>query len=557
MKEASLITRLQEFRGLPGETEVVEFKEAKSGYDFTKLGRYFSALSNEANLAGKPDAWLVFGVKNNPHDIVGTQFRLQRTDLDHLKGEIANKTTNRISFIEIHELSLPEGRVLMFQIPAAPKGIPIAFDGHYYARDGEELSPLNLEKIERIRSGLLATDWSAGILPHATLNDLDPAAISMARKKYKELFPKKAVDVDSWDDAHFLDKTKFTIKKQITRTAILLLGKEESEHFLSPAEAKIRYLLKDAQGNNRDHYIIGCPLLLAIDQVYDKIRNPGYMYMNNQESLFPETTQTYEPFVIREALNNCIAHQDYTISGRVNVVEMDDQLIFSNKGTFIPVSVERVVMEDTPEEQYRNPFLAAAMVNVKLIETAGGGIRKMHNYQRARFFPMPEYDFADGSVKVTITGKVLDLSYAEVLARNKDLSLEEIIMLDKLQKKKILSIHEEKHLKQRGLIEGKRPNYFISLKLAQKTDQKAAYTKNRAMEKQYYVDLISKALDQHDKMTRKEIDELLWLKLPDWMNDQQKKKKISNLLSEMRRKKKIVDRGIPGRPIWFPEDPPI
>ena len=131
MTEEELIIKLNEFRRLPAETEVFEFKEAKNNYDSNKLGKYFSALSNEANLKGRPHAWLIFGIKDKGRTIVGSQFRQNRKDLDNLKGELANKTTNRISFIEIYELHLPEGRIVMFQIPAAPKGIPVAFDGHY------------------------------------------------------------------------------------------------------------------------------------------------------------------------------------------------------------------------------------------------------------------------------------------------------------------------------------------------------------------------------------------------------------------------------------------
>lgn len=118
----AILLYLQQF---PGETEVVEFKEAKSGYNFTKLGEYFSALSNEANLLGKPYAWLIFGVENKKFTVIGSNFRINRKDLDSLKGEIANKTTNRITFIEIHELIQDDKRVVMFQIPPAPKGIPI------------------------------------------------------------------------------------------------------------------------------------------------------------------------------------------------------------------------------------------------------------------------------------------------------------------------------------------------------------------------------------------------------------------------------------------------
>src|SRR3990170_737936 len=198
MKEQELQDKLNELRSLPAETEVFEFKEAKNGFDFAKMGKYFSALSNEANLKGRPYAWLIFGIKDKGKTIVGSRFRQSRKDLDSLKGELAKKTTNRITFVEIYELHLPEGRVVMFQIPAAPKGIPIAFDGHYYGRDGEELSPLNLEEIERIRAQAMADDWSAAIVRHAVISDLDPLAIEQARRNFKDKFPALAGDVDAW-----------------------------------------------------------------------------------------------------------------------------------------------------------------------------------------------------------------------------------------------------------------------------------------------------------------------------------------------------------------------
>ncbi len=533
---------LQSLRNLTAENEIVEFKEAKNGYDFNKLGKYFSALSNEANLKGKPYAWLVFGIENKKHAIVGSQFRPQRKDLDSLKSEIANKTTNRISFIEIHELNEPEGRVVMFQIPAAPKGFPIAFEGHYYGRDNEELVPLNLEEIERIRAQATTEDWSAAIVPGATVEDLDGEALRVARANFKNKFPEKATDIDSWNDITFLNKVKLSIKGKITRTTIILLGKEESEHYINPAEAKVRWLFKDAKGNDKDYAIFGCPLILAVDKVYAKIRNIKYRYIKDG-TLFPDEVNQYEPYTIREALNNCIAHQDYTKHGRINLVELDDQLVFTNLGSFIPGSVEKVVMEDAPEEHYRNRFLASAMFNLKMVDTAGGGIRKIFNFQRDRFFPMPDYDLSGGKVKVTITGKVLDIKYARVLAQDPDLTLEEIIVLDKLQKKKPLNETEEKQLKAKHLIEGRKPNYYIGIKVAQKTGQKATYSKNKAFDKIYYLDLIVKAIKEHGTLERGDVDDLLWKKLPDWMNEEQKKNKVKNLLSDLKKQGKIKNVG--------------
>lgn len=269
MNEEALQEKLNELISLPAETEIVEFKEAKNNFDLNKLGKYFSALSNEANLNNKSSAWLVMGVKND-HTIVGTSYRTNRKDLDSLKGEIANKTLNRITFVEIHEIITNEGRVLLFQVPPAPRGVPLSFDGHYYGRDGEELVPLNLEEIERIRNQNNTEDWSAVVVKEATFEDLDPEAIRVARENYKSKFFDKADEVDGWDDVIFLNKAKITIKNNITGTALILLGKEESEHFLSPAEIKIRWVLKDKDNNDKDYEIFNCPLLLAIDKFTSK-----------------------------------------------------------------------------------------------------------------------------------------------------------------------------------------------------------------------------------------------------------------------------------------------
>lgn len=327
------------------------------------------------------------------------------------------------------------------------------------------------------------------------------------------------------------------------------MGKPESEHFISPAVAKIRWLLKDAKGNEKDYLIKACPFILSVDEIFAKIRNVVYR-LTKREDLFPEEVAQYSPDLIYEALNNCIAHQDYELNGRINVVEKEDEIIFTNYGDFIPGSVERVVKEDAPEERYRNEFLCSAMFNFRMVQTRGGGIRMMFNEQAKRFFPLPEYDLSNNKVKVTVIGKVLDVDYANLLARDDDLTLEELMMLDKVQKRKKLSEMEFRHLKKKGLIEGKRPNVFISAKIAQTTGQKAAYTKFRAFDTSYYQDLILQALNQHKELTRKEVDELIWEKLPDWMIDRQKKGKIGNLLSTLRINGLIRNTGSDFKPIW-------
>ena len=524
------------------ENEVIEYKEAKNGYDFGKLGKYFSALCNEANLKNLKRAWLVFGVKDD-RTVVGSQFRINPKDLQSLKKEIADKTTNRLTFLDIHVVTHSNRRVVLFEIPTAPQGLPIAWDGHYYGRDGESLGPLNLEEIERIRAQNRVMDWSAVTLPSASIKDLDPAAIALARENFIQKNPKLAKEAEQWDTATFLNKAKLTINNQITRTAILLLGKTETAHFLNPASATITWILKDRDGIERDYQHFSCPLLLNVNEVFHKIRNLKYRYMK-EGTLFPEEVDQYDPYIIREALNNAIAHQDYELGGKVTLVEFEDaRLCFSNLGQFIPGTVESVIQTDAPESRYRNRFLTDAMVNLNMIDTIGSGIRKMFLIQKNRYFPLPEYELKDCRVQVTITGRVVDIAYARKLAEFPNLTLEDIMLLDSVQKRKPLTDEQARYLKSLGLIEGRKPNFHISAQIADHSGERAQYIRNRAFDDQHYKQLIIEYLERFGTAKRLDINKLLLDKLPDVLNINQKDNKVKNLLQALKNEGVIETEG--------------
>lgn len=475
MTTQELIKLLEDFIHLPGENEVVEFKKAQNGFDTQKLGEYFSALSNEANLGQEEFAWLLFGIHDKTHTILGSSYKPTRPSLDALKREIAEGTNCGITFTEIHEIMYQGKRVIMFQIPAAPKGIPTSYKGHYYGRDGESLVALSLHELESIRNQSQQPDWSAQIVKGATFDDLDSKAISIARSLYIAKNKKNAAEIAEWDDITFLNKAKLTIKGKITNAAIVLLGKEESEVLISPAVAKIRWILKDSQGTERDYEIKSCPFIISIEE------------------------------------------------------------------SFIPRTISNVLKDNAPEEVYRNPFLARAMVGLQMVDTIGSGIRKMFNFQRQRLFPLPDYTIERDRVQVTIIGKILNMEYANILAKKQDLSLVEIEALNRIQLNRSISDEEVSHLRKKKLIEGRKPNLFIAKPVAQQLDQKTAYSNNKGFEDSYYCDLILKALTEHEILTREEITKLLWKKLPDILNDSQKLIKIKNLLSKLRSCNKIVN----------------
>lgn len=333
---------------------------------------------------------------------------------------------------------------------------------------------------------------------------------------------------------------------KITRTALILLGKNESEHFLSPAIARITWVLKDASGVEKDYAHFGAPILLAVNQVFDKIRNLTYRHISGV-SLFPTEVSQYDSWVIRETLHNCIAHQDYTRACRINVVEMPDELLFTNAGEFLPGRVENAIRRDAPPEFYRNRFLAEAMVSLNMIDTIGSGIKRIFEKQRQRNFPMPDYDLDEPQrVKVRITGKIIDEKFTRLLIAKTDLPLMDVVALDKVQKGKPLDDAEFKSLKAQKLVEGRRSNLFVSAEIAAATETMADYIKKRPFDKDHFKKMVVSYLEETGTVNRAEIQNLLFEKISDALSDDQKNNFIKNLLQEMRRDGVIVRTGAPG-----------
>ena len=522
------------------EKETVEFKEAKNNFDFNSLGKYFSALSNEANLQGVRCGWLVFGVHDKTREIVGTSYRNDSNNLQSIKHELARNTTANLTFSNIYELTVEGKRVLMFEIPSAPQGLPIAFNGHFYGRNGESLVALNIHEIDAIRSQR-SFDWSAQMAEGATIDDLDSEAINKARFEFRKKNPDIADEIAQWSDDTFLNKARLTINGKITNATIILLGKTESTQFLLPNIAQMTWILKDGDGLEVDYKHFYPPFLISVDKLLSQIRNITFRYMPDN-TLFPDEVMKYDNYVIREALHNCIAHQDYSLRERINIIETPDSLLFSNGGAFIPKTIENVIEKDAPQRYYRNSFLCTAMVNLNMIDTIGSGIKRMFVNQRKRFFPMPDYTITENEVSVTIYGKVINEKYVRLLKQDPNLTLSHIIALDKVQKQLPITDTEAKLLKSRKLIDGRKGKYFLSEVVASETGDLAEYVQNKAFNRKYYTDLAYELIKkQNSKGTsRREIESLLLPKLSKVLNDEQKQNYVRNLLHQMVVNKKII-----------------
>ena len=184
------------------------------------------------------------------------------------------------------------------------------------------------------------------------------------------------------------------------------------------------------------------------------------------------------------------------------------------------------------------------MMQINLIDTIGSGIRRMFLKQKEKFFPMPDYTLDNNRVQVKFTGKVLSMDYARKLAELPDLSLTNIIALDQVQKNQLISDDDAAELRKKGLIEGRKPNYCISANVAEQTDQQAEYLEMRGLDDQHYQGLILEYLRKFKQAKRADFEKLLIDKLPQILDEDQRRHRVRNLLQKMRRDGLVEAKGL-------------
>ena len=477
------------------ESEVVEFKKAEKSFDFDDLGKYFSALSNEANLRGLEFAWLIFGYDEKKHEVVGTSYKNSEGALNNVKHDFAQHTTDGQTFREIIPIEVEGKRILMFKIPASPRNIVMKWKGIAFGRDGESLKPLNQSKQDEIRRQTPAPDWSAEIVPNTTIDDLDEVAIAKARKMF-------------------------------------------SDSKLRPAVAEVTWTLRDEKQDVVDYEHFSVPFILTVDEILAKIHNLTLRELPGG-TLFPDTMKQYDDYTIREALHNCIAHQDYTLRQRINFVENPGFLYYANGGSFIPGTLENALATNGPQRFFRNACLCKAMVHFNMIDTVSRGIKKMFTEQMERRFPMPDYEIDNEKkeVAVRIYGNAINERYTKLLKDNDNLTLHDCISLDAIQKGHRIDEEIAQDLLKRGLIEGEASNYIISLGVAKASKQLPGYTRVRGLERDKLKQMILQYIQNagSDGAKRDAILEYLQGTLPSRNTYEQNETLIYHLLSELRK----------------------
>lgn len=482
-------------------------------------------------------------------EIVGTDISKMTFNGQHANTQSATfKLTEQCTYLSSEGLSIEEfitddthKTVWIIYIPKHLPRRPVLAHKKAWQRIEDSLVELTQERMAVILEEPIYTakDWSAEIVPDATIDDLDEVAIAKARMMFKKVHSRiSAEEVNAWSVQTFLGKCGLIRNGGITRAAIILLGKYESAFKLRPAVAQVTWTRRDKNQEVVDYEHFTVPFILTVDEILSKIENLTLREMPGG-TLFPDTMKQYDDYTIREALHNCIAHQDYTLQHRINFVENPGYLYYSNAGTFIPGTLENALRNEEPQTHFRNECLCRAMVDFNMIDTVSRGIKKMFNEQWRRHFPMPDYEIDQMKKKVVVRiyGNEINKRYTDLLKTNDTLSLWDCISLDAVQKGR--TIHEDvaQDLLKRGLIEGEAPHYNISLSIAKDTHQLPSYTKTKGLDKaklrQMVLQYLSNAGEEGAK--RDSIYEYLKDVLPQNKTEEQKLRSLGDLLKIMKK----------------------
>ena len=529
---------LREYPQENARCEWKEFKNLKNSFCGDEKDDVISYVSAIANMEG---GFLVVGVHDKTLEIVGTDtynYDRQKAIL-RLTDRCANLSSEGLD-IEEFITDDTKKKVWVISIPKHRPKLPVYAHDKAWQRIEDSLVELTSERLNAILEETSPTyDWSAETIIEATIDDLDSRASQKARKEYKSVHPRLAEEVDAWSDMELLSRAGVAVKGKLTRAAILILGKPTAVHYLAPSVATVTWVLVDEHDEKRDYEHFTIPFLLTVDEALAKIRNLNQRILPGG-TLFPDIMKQYDEYSIREILHNAIAHQDYTMQERVTIVETPNSVIFSNGGYFLPGSVRNAIEQTGPQKYYRNYALCQGMVSFNMIDTIGRGIRKVFTEQQKRYFPMPDYqiDQAKKEVSVKIYGKLINEQYYRLLKANPDLSLYDCIALDMVQKHETIDKDIAARLRKLHLVEGRYPKLFLSAYTAKTVDNKelkTEYIRNKSFNDLHFKDMIVQYLRSFGGATRSELNTLLQTKLSDVLTEEQKIRKIGNMLSALKK----------------------
>jgi len=524
------------------EAERLEFKEAKSNFNFERLMEYFSALANEGG--GK----MILGVTDKrPRRIVGsTAFREPgRT----VAGSIEKLGVQ----ITAEEILHPDGRVLVFHVPGRMVGVPVQYKGVYWSRAGDELRPLSPDRLQRVfqESG---PDFSAELHPDASLDDLNPALI----ERFRNMWMRKSgnIALASITTRQLLEDSELLVGDKITQAALVLLGTQVGlGKRLAQAELVFEYRNSESSTPYQQRIEFRSGFLGYLDELWNTInlRNELLQY---REGFFVGNIPSFNETVVREALLNALAHRDYRLPGSIWVRQFPKRLEIISPGGFPPgINASNFLWRQSP----RNRRIADACAKCGLVERSGQGANRMFEESIKEGKPKPDFNGTDDyQVAVALRGEIQNPAFLGFLQkigaeRLANFGTKDLFLLDAVHREEPLpedSKDRLPHLMEEGIIErigrGRGARFILSRKFHSFLGQPGAYTRRKGLDKETNKALLCKHL-QENQDTGSALRDLEQV-LPALSRNQ-----VQKLLQELKIEGKIRLTGLKKGSRWHPE----
>lgn len=369
----------------------------------------------------------------------------------------------------------------------------------------------------------LYDDWTGNVVTGADMRSLDIGALRAARASFRERFPDRAEESQTWDDQTFLSKAGVLKRGRITVAALILLGKRDSE-FL-PSTLCIRWRLLGPDGETMDSRTFQGSMLLASTQAISMIRNWTCQIGTGDSR---KQVSAYRNSVLVEAVRNAIAHQDYVLGGTIDVVERErESVTVISRGSFPPRLPESFISGPPQLKPARNQFLISAMAGLGIVPASGTGIRSMYLAQAARRFPMPDFDVSEDRLSVRFPG-IRAGAYARLLDIRGDVDLRTMIDLDRIAKLRYVPERRLKALSRRNLVEFMDGVPCIACGAGQAV--LSAFVEGTDEE------AVMMLIGRNGSVTRSDVCDILASRDPKELTPEQIRVKSTNLLQGMRKK---------------------
>jgi len=388
MNPARDIALIDQLRAEPAETPWLEFKSNNT--DPEMIGKRCSALANSARIEGQDLAYMVWGIEDETHAVVGTEFNpdTKKVGNQDLPLWLANSLQPSIAF-SFRTVEHPQGRLVLLEIPAAT-GAPVAFNGLPYIRIGSATPKLTdyPERYQQLIERLRPYRWEQGIARQYASGDdvLSLLDYSPYFRLTGQPLPDNRAGIFDKLEADRLIVRDVGERWNITNLGAILFAARLSDFEASLARKAVRFV--SYGGKNRaaavthrldgqKGYAVGFEGLIEyVNNLLPKNEHIG-VALREDRPLFPG-------LAVRELVANALIHQDMTITGAGPQIELfEDRLEISNPGATL-VKPERMI--DLPPRS-RNEALASLMRRMRMCEEQGSGLDKV--VQACEVFQLP------------------------------------------------------------------------------------------------------------------------------------------------------------------------